>query len=311
MFDYKKIIKNRNTRNRILSLFNWLPDKEMLKLQYFIKFGRKLNFNNLKRLTEKIQWYKLYYHDPLMNICADKYRVREYINKNNLNSILNELYAVYDDADKIDFSELPNRFVMKCTFGVASQQVKIVLNKKEEDLERLRNVAKEWLKNGIVLKNSGREWAYNNIKKRIIFEKYIDSSNCKNGLISYKIFCFNGKPSFVYLVADVKEGYFDADYGVYNINLNKINCERVGATHLKLNQEKPANWSEMLKIAEKLSKPFPHVRVDLYNVEGKILFGELTFYNDSGYMKYNPDKYDYIFGNMFDIESIRKNKNEN
>lgn len=307
MINYQNIIKNRSTRVRILKLFSWLPDEVMVKLQYRIKFGRKLNLKDPKRFTEKIQWYKLFYHDPKMTQCAGKNHVRDYITSKGLGYILNERYGVYEKAEEIDFDSLPNRFVIKATIGAASQTVFVCLDKSKYTKEDIINKISGWIPKDSkkTRKNSGREWAYYNVKPEYVVEKYIDSSSCPNGLLSYKIFCFNGKPQFVYLIADIKEGFFDADYGIVSTSYEKLPYVRVGAEHLELKQRKPENFDEMIHIAEILSGEFPHVRVDLYNVNGKIIFGEMTFYNDSGYMRFDPDEFDYIAGDMFKLPEKR------
>lgn len=312
MFDYKKIIKSRRARVRFLRLFRWIPDETMVKLQYRIKFGRKLDLKNPKRFTEKLQWYKLYYYNPLMTTCAGKNKVRDYVKSKGLERILNEQYGVYSTAEEIPFEKLPDEFVLKATVGSASQQVMIVRDKSKLDLEETRKKVNSWLElypNDGTRMHVGREWPYDGVKTEIIAEKYIDSSMCPEGLVSYKIFCFNGKPRFVYMIVDLKAGYFDADYGIYTPDFEKLPYNRVCEANLVPTTTKPENWDEMIKIAETLSSEFPHVRVDLYNVQGKIIFGELTFFNDSGYMRYDPDEFDFIAGDWFKLpEKIKKPK---
>ncbi len=313
--DYKKIIKSRETRVALLSMLNFIPDKLTLKLQYWIKFGRKLDLKNPKRLTEKLQWYKLYYRTPLMTQCAGKNDVRQYVESKGLSHILNEQLGVYDDVDQIDFDSLPNQFVIKETKGSSAEKVYVCTDKQAIDVVQIKAKIRPWVEKGINKlgenalrrRNAGREWAYNGVDSKLVVEKYIDSSNCKNGLLSYKIFCFNGEPRFVYIIADVKDGYYDAGYGIYSTDFARLPYNRVGEVALTWEEEKPENWDEMMEIARTLSSEFPHVRVDLYNVQGKIIFGELTFYNDSGYMKYNPDEFDFISGDMFQLpEKIQK-----
>ena len=308
MFNYKKIIKNRRTRIIILKLFSWVPDIIMLKIQYRIKFGRRLNLKEPKRFTEKLQWYKLYYYNPLMTLCAGKNRVRDYVKEKGLEYILNEQYNVYSNANEIDFDELPDRFVLKSTVGSASQQVLVCTDKNSIDYEEVRNRVNSWIKlyPNKRRKHSGREWPYDGVKTEIIAEKYIDSSKEKYGLLSYKIFCFNGEPRFIYLIVDVKDGYFDADYGIYSPDFVKLPYNRVSEANLECDLKKPDNWDEMLHVARVLSSEFPHVRVDLYNVGGKIIFGELTFFNDSGYMRYNPDEFDFVAGDYFKLPQKAK-----
>lgn len=301
--DYKKLIKSRALRVKLLKLLDFIPDKVMIKLQYKIKFNRKLDLKNPKRFTEKLQWYKLYYHDPVMTQCAGKHDSREYVCNKGLGNILNEQYGVYKKTEEIDFNTLPDKFVIKATVGAASQQVFVCTDKSKVNWNELKEKIDGWMYENPdkPRKNAGREWAYNNIKQRLVVEKYIDSSSCANGLLSYKIFCFNGKAKFLYVIADVKDGFFDAGYGIYSTDFERLPYNRVGEVALELTDGKPDNFKEMISIAEKLAEGLPHVRVDLYNVQGEIIFGEMTFYNDSGYMKYDPDEFDFIAGDMFEL----------
>ena len=127
--NYKKIIKSQNLRFKILNCFSWVPDKLMVKIQYKIKTGRKLNLNNPTRFTEKLQWYKLYYRNQVMHKCVDKYEVREYVKSKKLEKILNELYGVYDKPEEIDFEKLPKKFVVKTSAGSGGQNVFICNDK--------------------------------------------------------------------------------------------------------------------------------------------------------------------------------------
>ena len=304
MFDYKKIIKSRETRVRLLQHLRWVPDELMLIVQYYIKFRRKLNLNNPKRFTEKLQWYKLFYYNPLMTVCAGKNHVRDYVKSKGLESILNEQYAVYNNADEIDFSIFPEKFVLKATVGSASQQVFVCTDKSKINPDEVRKRVNNWLDlypNDGSRMHVGREWPYDGVKTEIIAEKYIDSSMCPDGLVSYKIFCFNGKPAFVYMIVDVKDGFFDADYGIYTPEFEKMPYNRVCEANLQPKTTKPENWEDMIRVAKILSEGFPHVRIDLYNVNGKIIFGEMTFFNDSGYMRFDPDEFDFIAGEMFEL----------
>lgn len=305
--DYKKIIKSRELRLLVLRFLNIVPDKAMLKLQYRIKFGRRLELKNPRRFSEKLQWYKLYYRDPIMTQCAGKHDVRQYVKDKGLEYILNGQIGVYDSVDEINFSSLPERFVIKATVGAAGRQVLVCTDKKNSDIDAIRERIRGWMYKNTdkSRKNAGREWAYNNVKQRLVVEEYIDSSACKNGLLSYKIFCFGGRAKFLYVIADIKDGFFDAGYGIYSNKFEKLPYTRVGEEHLVLEQAKPENFEEMISVAETLAEGFPHVRVDLYNVEGKIIFGEMTFYNDSGYMKYDPDEFDFIAGEMFELPEKR------
>ena len=138
MFDYKKLIKSRALRVKLLHLLDWVPDAVMLRIQYFIKTGRILHLKNPKRYTEKLQWYKLYYRDPLMAQCVDKYEVRKYVEKCGLGHILNECYGVFDRADDVNFDKLPNSFVLKDTLGSGGNDVIIVKDKSQTDISTIQ-----------------------------------------------------------------------------------------------------------------------------------------------------------------------------
>lgn len=293
--DYKKIIKSRNVRLKILRMLSFIPDKMMLKLQYRIKMGRKLNLKNPQRFTEKIQWYKLYYKNPKMIQCVDKYDVREYVKSKGLEDILIPCYGVYESVNQIDWESLPNQFVMKDTLGGGGNSVIIVKDKNSTDIEELKRRGAEWTSIKAHVRDAGREWPYYNGKNhRIIIEKYIESDANKGGLIDYKYFCFDGKPEFLYVMGERVVGK-EVKVAILNSDYSETEVQRVGDTQYK-DYTKPYNYDKMKSIVEILSEEFPHVRVDMYNIEGRIYFGELTFFNASGYMKYNPDSADYVFG---------------
>ena len=295
--DYKKIIKNQKVRFRILKLLDFIPDKTMVKLQYRIKMGRKLNLkNHPQRYTEKIQWYKLNYRNPLMTKCADKYTVREYVESKGLEYILNELYGVYDSVDEIDFDKLPNKFVLKTTND--SHTNIFCEDKSKADINQIKEKLNSFMKerNNI---SPGREWAYDNSKRRIICEKYLDFPK---KMIDYKFYCFNGKVEYLNIIKDREES--DINWGMFDLTFKLLPVCRKGQNKISDKIERPENFDEMIKIAEILSKDFPHVRVDLYNIKGKIYFGELTFYPASGYEKFQPDEFDFELGEKFDITNI-------
>ncbi len=293
--DYKKIIKNQNIRFKILKFLNFIPDKTMVKLQYRIKTGRKLNLKNPQRYTEKLQWYKLNYRNPLMTKCADKYTVREYIESKGLGHILNELYGVYDNVNEIDFDKLPNKFVLKTTND--SDTNIFCKDKANSDLEEIKKKMNKKIKERTQIPLA-REWAYNNSKRRIICEKLLEDKGTKdNSINDYKFLCFKGKPEFIVYDIDRyighKRNFYDTSWKYLNISSD---CPNFGDI-----VEKPEKLKEMLEIAKILSEDFPAVRVDLYCIQNKIYFGELTFYPWSGYVKFEPDEFDFILGKKFKI----------
>lgn len=296
--NYKRLIQNRDLRLKLLSFLDWIPDKLMLRIQYWIQTGRCLNLKNPQRFTEKLQWYKLNYHDPIMPQCVDKYEVREYVKKLGLGHLLNECYGIYERFEDIDFTQLPNLFVMKDTLGGGGNGILIVKDKKTLNLNKVKTITDSWIKiNG---KNAGREWVYETTH-RIIIEKYIEPENPEEGLRDYKFFCFSGEP---YVCQVISNRFSDEHIDFYDIKWNRL----VGLVGLNINVTnssfcfpKPKNFDEMVKVAGVLSTDFPFVRVDLYNVDGKVYFGELTFYPASGYGRFVPDSFDYESGAYFKL----------
>lgn len=292
--DYKSIIRSQKLRFTILSLLKFIPDRIMLSVQYYIKLNRKLNWNNPKRFTEWIQYYKANYRNQLMHACVDKYEVRKYVAGKGLQDILIPNYGVFNTADDIDFESLPQRFVIKTTDGSGGQNIIICKDKRKlnptETIARL----KSW--KDIKDINAGREWAYTGIKEsRVIIEELLErTDNSDAGIDDYKILCFGGKPTHIIYDCD---RYIEHKRNIYNTNWERI---YIDTDCKQKNQDIPApeNLNEMLDIAVKLSKDFPFVRVDLYNIDGKIYFGELTFYPWSGYVSFNPDSFDFELGKL-------------
>jgi hypothetical protein len=294
---YKRVLKNRKVRLFLLSLLSFVPDEIMLRIQYRIKFKRKLDLKNPKRYTEKIQWYKLNYRNPLMEICSDKYRVRQYVEQAGCGNILNELYGIYDNFNDIDLDALPKKFVLKSTLGCGGNNVIICTNKDEINEQFLKKHICSWLKYS--KKSAGREWAYKGMP-RIIAEKYIEPENRELGFIEYKFHCFNGRVKVVQVVADSVLGK-DFALAHYTPNLEKLPYYRSDERPLTINIEKPENYSDLIEIAQRLATPFPHVRVDLYIENGKAIFGEMTFFQASGYCSFEPDEFDFILGDYFKL----------
>lgn len=296
--DYKKIVCSQQMRFRILNLLSWVPDSLMLRIQYRIKMGFWPNFKHPKRFTEKLQLYKMKYRNPVMSQCVDKYEVRKYVESKGLGNILTCLYGIYDKPEEIDFELLPDKFIIKTTDGGGGLNVILVKDKYKSDYDGIMQKLMLWHgkeKNGF---SAGREWAYSGIiSSRIIVEELLfDDRNVDGSIEDYKMMCFNGK--FKSLWID-KNRYSDHHRGFWDENLNFL--PNVSSDHdtFVTPPELPANINEMVKIAEKLSEDFPYARIDLYNIKGKIYFGEITFYPWSGYVKFHPDEFDFQLGNYF------------
>lgn len=296
--NYKKVISNQDLRLKILGMTEFIPDKLMIKLQYYIKMKKKLDLKKPKTFNEKIQWYKLYYRNPLMTQCADKYRVREYVSSKGLDEILIPLCGVYTDAEDINFNQLPEKFVLKTNNGSGTNL--LCENKASLNVKEAKDTVNNWLHKRTA--KAGREWAYYNIKTKIICEEYLEA-NAVEGLIDYKFYCFNGKPEFIKVATDSSTG--EPGNGIFNMEFKKLPYNRKGAKELTSIINKPKNYERMIEITKKLSEDFPHVRVDLYNIDGKIYFGELTFYDNSGYQIFEPSEFDDILGGFFQIEKMK------
>lgn len=299
--NYKKIICSRELRFKILRIFSWMPDSMMLRLQYRIKMGFWPNFKHPKRFTEKVQLYKMYYRNAVMHQCVDKYEVRGYLEERGFGHLLNTLYGVYDRAEDIDFSALPDRFVIKTTNGGGGLNVMICKDKSSFDTDAAIAKLNSWIEKRV---SAGREWAYTGIEKsRIIVEEYLENEkNPRAGLEDFKFFCFNSTPFCIVNDCDRYSGHKRNFYDINWVNLNiSSDCPTFDDS-----SKKPDGLEKMTEVAAALSKDFPFVRVDLYYTQGKVYFGELTFYPWSGYVKFEPDTFDYKLGELFNITSFYK-----
>lgn len=301
--NYKKLIKSQKIRLQILKLLEFIPDKLMIKMQYRLKTGKKLNLNNPKKFNEKLQWYKLFYRQPLMTKCTDKYEVRNYIKEKGLGDILVPLYGVYSSVDDINFDNFPQSFVLKTNNGGGSSTNIICTDRRILDKKTAKNQLNEWLNSRTP--KPGREWSYYNIKPKIISEKYLEDSR-EEGLIDYKFYCFQGETKYV-KVAYENSVTGNIMNGIYDMKFKQLPYCRDDVDIINERLDKPKNFDQMKIIAEKLSEDFPHVRVDLYNINGQIYFGELTFYDTSGYQVFNFDEFDYILGSLFKLEKLNSN----
>lgn len=295
--NYKKIFRSQKVRFYILRMLSWVPANLMLKAQYWIKFNRTLDLNKPKRFTEKIQHYKIYYRNPDMCGCVDKYLVRGFVDSIGCGQYLNKLYGLYKKADDINFEILPNRFVIKTTGGGGGENILICRDKSVLDIPNVIKTVNNWRNKDV--SSMTYEWAYSGAKSsQVIIEKYLEEPANQDGSIDdYKFFCFGGKAR--YLVIDV-DRYSGHKRNFYDINWNLLDISSdCPIAHRELT--KPAGFDEMVCLAEKLSAGFPFVRVDLYYVQDKVLFGEMTFYPWSGYVQFKPDSFDFELGESFNI----------
>ncbi|WP_242876304.1 ATP-grasp fold amidoligase family protein [Desulfosporosinus hippei] len=266
-----------------------MSDKTFLSLVYRARMGKKLNILNPKTFNEKLQWLKIYDRNPLYTTLVDKLAVRKYIGHILGEECLIPILGAYDSFDEIDFENLPNQFVLKCTHD--SGGLVICKNKRKFDKEAARSKINRCLKRNYFY--HGREWPYKNVKPHIICEQYIVNENYAE-LNDFKFMCFNGEPkcSFVCLNRNSPAG-LNVDF--YDMDWNPMSFER----HYPRSGtiiEKPKNFTKMIEFSKQLSKDIPFLRVDFYEVNGVLYFGELTFYPGNGFEEFTPEEFDYALG---------------
>lgn len=275
------------------------PKKEMERV-YKKVFHQMPNIDNPKNLIEKIYWLQLHSDTSLWTKCADKYQVREYLHELGMDQYLPKLYGKWDSANDIDFNQLPDKYILKTNNGCGTC---IIVRNNDKDPDKMRKMLKEWM---IVPYGwSGAQIHYTRIKPCIIAEQLLENSAKDNvvspsSLIDYKIWCFNGEPECIFVVYNrnghyAKIALYDNDWNVID---NKMIPTEYKSVDSKKHIERPKCLEEMLDVAKKLSAPFKEVRVDLYVVEDKPVFGELTF--TTGYGYFTEEYYNYL-GSKFDV----------
>ncbi len=280
-------------KNIVQMYYRFLPEKKHLDIMFYKIFGRHIDWENPKSFNEKLQWLKINDRNPEHIKLVDKYAVREYIKEAIGEEYLIPLIGVWDKVDDIDFDSLPDSFVLKCTHGSGCNIV--CSDKSKLNIKEAKKKLKKWMK--INYYYLSREWPYKAVKPRIICEKFMRDCS-SDDLRDYKFFCFNGKMKCGFVASerqtdDVKFNFFDREW-------NELPFENY---HLKLKEaiDKPINFSKMIELSEILSSDEIFLRVDFYEINDKIFFGELTFYHGAGFLPFNPEKYDYILGDWLKL----------
>lgn len=288
---YTRIFDALNYRK----MLNWLPDKVFLEAAFRARFGRKLNLNNPETFNEKLQWLKLYNRKPEYTKMVDKYLVRDYVKEKIGEEYLIPLLGVWDDPEKIDFNELPMQFVLKCNHN-SGLGMCICKDKNSLDINKVKEELKKGINQNYYL--TSREWPYKDVPRRIIAEKYmVDESGYE--LKDYKFYCFDGKVKLVMINSDrmssekTKANYFDENYQPLDFVWGYENAE--------IPPQKPEKFEEMKYLAEKLSKGITHVRIDFYQTPSGIYFGEITFFDGSGFDAIEPIEWDYKIGSWLKL----------
>lgn len=267
-------------------------DALFLKIKYFLVFHKRLNLNNPQTYNEKLQWLKMHDRKPEYAQMVDKAEAKKYVANMIGEDYIIQTIGVYNSFDEIDFDILPKQFVIKCTHD--SGGVVVCKDKNNFDREKAQKKIEYGL--GKSAYWSTREWPYKNVKPRIIVEKYMEDESGYE-LKDYKFFCFNGKPKFLFVATDRGVDGEETKFDFYDLNWNHLAFKN-GHPNSPVSINKPDKFEEMISLSEKLSEGIPHVRVDLYNIRGKIYFGELTFFHWSGLVPFEPEEWDKTIGDM-------------
>lgn len=269
-----------------------LPDKTYLKMYFYYKTGYRLNLKTPSSYNEKLQWLKLNSYTAGYSHLVDKYSVRSYIEDIIGKDYLIPLYGVFNNFDEIDFNLLPNEFVLKPNH--TSGQVFICKDKKQINYQELKKEIDKWLKTNIYW--IGREKVYKNIKPVILCEKLLlDRST--NELKDYKIYCFDGEPKIIQVDSN---RFTNHSRKLFSPDWQELPFKIMYSSGNEI-INKPKNLDLMLELSKLLSEELPHVRIDFYNISGKIYFGEITFYPEAGWGKIEPYKYDLIMGSYINL----------
>ncbi len=274
--------------------FNWLNDKAYLKMEFYLRMGYKLNLKHPQTYNEKLQWLKLYDRKDIYTIMVDKCEVKKYVS-----SVIGEQYiiptlGVWERFEDIDFEKLPKQFVLKCTHD--SGGLVICKDKSTLNLEVIKTKIENCLRRNYYLHE--REWPYKNVRPCIIAEEYLGMLGSET-LIEYKIFCFNGEPKLFLVCQGEGHGagrtndFYDLDFHHIPVTMTNPNAKEICP--------KPKEYDELVVLAKRLSSGIPQLRVDFYVADGKIYFGELTFFHDSGYCQFKPEMYDEEFGKLIQL----------
>lgn len=281
----------------ILARFKFISDKTYLKIVFRLKIGMRLDLNNPKSFNEKLQWLKINNRDEKYTNMVDKYEVKKIVSKSIGEEYVIPNIGIYDSFEEIDFNKLPNRFAIKCTHD--SGGYVIVSDKKKANIKKIKKKINKSLHRNYYY--SGREWPYKNIKPRIIIEEYMED-NKKGGLVDYKIHLFNGVPKIILVCKNrfnnkMTEDFFDTDW-------NHLKIKREDHDNSIEKITKPKMLKKMLEISKMLSKNICFLRIDFYEINGKIYFGEFTFFPASGFKPFVPEPVDWELGDMIDLKGI-------
>ena len=274
-------------------------DALYLKMEYYFQTGRRLNLNNPKSYNEKLQWLKIHDRKPEYTQMVDKAGVKDYITKTIGEQYVIPTLGIWKHFDEINFTTLPEKFVLKCTHD--SGGLVICKDKKTLDKVSAKKKIEKCLKKNYFY--GTREWPYKDVKPRIIAEPLLEQANGEE-ICDYKVMCFNGKAKLIELHMNRHSDHHTQDF--YDVNWQKTEISQGkgygGCSDIEV--PKPSCLDKMLRLSETLTKDMAHCRVDWYVVNGHLYFGELTFFDGSGYVLFDDDKYDLLLGSWIYLENI-------
>ena len=278
-----------------------LPDEMFIRLNYLRRMKRLPDLKNPTTYNEKLQWLKLHDRQPLYTQLVDKYAVRRFVAERIGGEYLIPLVGgPWDSFDEIDFDALPEKFVLKCTHD--SGGLVICRDKRALDREKARRRIAQSLGQNFYYHN--REWPYKDVRPRIIAEAYMEDASTSE-LRDYKFFCFGGEPKMLFVASDRQTAGEETKFDFFDMDYNHLDL-RNGHPNAAVPPEKPAQFGLMRELAQKLSQGIPHVRVDLYEVNGRVYFGEMTFYHWSGMVPFDPPEWDERLGSWIRLPEKQK-----
>lgn len=285
-------------KNRFVGRARFLSDETYVRVLFYLRTGKFLHLTSPKTFNEKLQWLKLYAHKPQYSIMADKVRAKEFVAEKIGSNVIVPTLGVWESSDDIDFSTLPDKYVLKCNHNSG---LGMFINKGDADVDE--NAVREGLRKGLEQDYywPGRDKQYRDIPRRILAEQYLEDE-CQPSLIDYKVLCFSGKAKLI----EVHMNRFTPSYtqDFYDENWNKLNIWQPGEPNSETIMAKPACFEDMVHFSERLSADVPHLRVDWYIIRGQLYFGEMTFFDAGGFLEFCPKEWNYILGDWITLPTI-------
>ena len=285
----------------ISKIYDLLPDSFYIRLKYYHRFGKRLNLHNPTTYNEKLQWLKLYDRRPEYTIMVDKVTAKEYVKDIIGDEYIIPTLGIWDTPQSIDFDNLPDRFVIKCNHNSGTGMY-ICKNKTQMDKEKVVMQLQKGLMQDYY--KTSREWPYKNVQRKIIAEKYMEDEETKD-LRDYKFFCFDGVVKALFIATERQNEFEETKFDFFDENYIHLPI-RNGHPNALVPPKKPENFELMKKLACKLSEGIPHVRVDFYEANGKVYFGELTLCHWGGFVPFEPEKWDTVFGSWLTLPKKRR-----